>query len=57
MNRYLDQMRDNPDIYEDALAGELHVRVSVWPVRSVAAAHPTRHLTRNVSRRPATATC
>ncbi len=40
MNRYLDQMRDNPDIYEDALAGELHVRVSVWPVRSVTAAHP-----------------
>jgi len=41
MNRYLDHMRDHLDDYEDALMGELHIRVSVWPVRSVTAAHPT----------------
>ena len=38
MNRYLDRMRERPDEYD--LTGELHVRVSVWPVRSVTAAHP-----------------
>jgi len=41
MNRYLDHMRDHRDDYEDVLAGEMHVRVSVWPVRSVTDAHPT----------------
>jgi hypothetical protein len=41
MNRYLDHMRDHLDVYEDTLMGELHVRVSVWPVHSVTAAHPS----------------
>lgn len=40
MNRYLDHMRDHPDVYGDALMGELHVRVSVWPVRSVISSYP-----------------
>jgi hypothetical protein len=39
MNRYLDHMRDHPVDYEDVLVGEFHVRVSVWRVRSVTAAH------------------
>lgn len=41
MNRYLDHVRAHPDEYEDAIRGELHVRVSVWPVRSVTSAHLT----------------
>ncbi|HEX5297025.1 MAG TPA: hypothetical protein VFW50_08565 [Streptosporangiaceae bacterium] len=40
LNRYLDHLRDNIDSYEGTLTGELHVRVSVWPVRSVAGAYP-----------------
>jgi hypothetical protein len=40
MNRYLDSIRARPDDYEHELTGELHVRVSVWPVRWVTAAHP-----------------
>jgi hypothetical protein len=40
MNRSLDDIRSRSDDYEDCLMGELHVRVSVWPVRSVTAAQP-----------------
>lgn len=41
MNRYLDRIRDHLDDYEHLLTGEVHVRVSVWPVRSVTAAYPS----------------
>jgi hypothetical protein len=41
MNRYLDHMRAHLDDYADLIMGELHVRVSVWPVNSVTAAHPS----------------
>jgi len=40
MNRYLDHMKAHLDDYEDDLRGELHVRVSVWPINWVTAAHP-----------------
>lgn len=42
MNRYLDYMRDHLEDYEEDInQSELHIRVSVWPVRSVTDAHPS----------------
>jgi hypothetical protein len=40
MNRYLDHIHDHRDDYADRLMDEMHIRVSVWPVQSVTAAHP-----------------
>ena len=37
MDRYLSKMRASLYDYEDLISGELHVRVSVWPVDAVTA--------------------
>ncbi len=37
LDRYLNHMRANLDDYEDIIIGELHIRVSVWPVGAVTA--------------------
>jgi hypothetical protein len=37
MDRYLDRLRTRPDECEDVTTGEVHIRVSVWPVGAVIA--------------------
>ena len=39
LKRYLDHLRAHLDDHEHVIEGELHVRVSVWPVASVTAVH------------------
>ena len=57
MNRYLDHMRANLDDCEDVIRDKFHVRVSVWPVRSVTAAHLSTAPDPRRCRQPATGTC
>ena len=37
LDRYLNHLRTHLDDYEDIIDGELHIRVSVWPVDAVTA--------------------
>lgn len=39
MDRFLEHMRANLDGYESLFHDDLHIRVCVWPVGSVTAAH------------------